>query len=530
MSASSKVDCEKEADRIDLASLLTDNKRRVDPDAWMAICPGLSIDLSTPSASGSISRKKSHVCSKKSQTKHKRRREKLIRNGYALVNDSFDVRMVREGIEALHKQHLPATFILLFDESWHLACQSKEVLENASHEKNAFNYDLLAWYIPPGSPGFSPHRDRQPDDAPSTFHSDDQQAKFVTNWIALSDATPENSCLYVIPKPFDPGYTNGDIEKVEDDNESSDAVGGNQITNPLHRALSTKESFQHIRCLPRKAGQSVLFTHRIIHWGSQGDPDSGHEDDDDDGGPSRTSTTASSPRIAISFVASDPDYEAPLLVNHSKYFSSTSTTNDDSDTTVRFPPLHIRLLLVCAQLLIYYQRFDIDKSVIKACYNFCKQHEEELEETYRRKVYVEFVNAMKEQKAQGALENPDRKDKKIFSTNPATAAPTTAKSTSNLHVEIKGTLGDGIIQGDDDDDDDDDEDAMLEEMLNAEEGGYGEFEDDYDEMEGGVELENDDEEDSDDEKEGNFDLFGGGREIDDVASPLKKKAKTSNTL
>ena len=92
-------------------------------------------------------------------------------------------------------------------------------------------------------------------------------------------------------------------------------------------------------------------------------------------------------------MCSDPDYEAPLLVNHKNYFSIDS---DSSGGMPRFPPLQIRLLLVCAQLLIYYQRFNLEKAVIKACYDYCKQNEEELEEGYRRKVFVEFVNAMKE--------------------------------------------------------------------------------------------------------------------------------------
>eukprot|EP00536_Pseudo-nitzschia_multiseries_P003994 jgi/Psemu1/295402/fgenesh1_pm.64_\ len=418
---------------IDLAGLLENTKRRIDPDAWKAICPGLSIGSTGKSKGGIVDDKDSCLEDKNVQRKYALRKKKLINRGYALVDDLFDVRLVRKGIEALHTQNLPATFILLFDEAWNLACQSKRVLEKTTHQKNVFNYDLLAWYIPPGSPGFSPHRDRQPDDAPSTFHSDDQQAKFVTNWIAISDATPENSCLYVIPKPYDPGYTTGDIDTEEDGKDLNEDSNGNEAADPLHRALSTKESFQHIRCLPRKAGQSILFTHRIIHWGSQGD----HVDSsDDEGAESSASTTGISPRIAISFVCSDPDYEAPLLVNHANYFSSDPNANGENETVVRFPPLHIRLLLVCAQLLIYYQRFDLDKS--------------------------------------------------------------------------------------------DDEDAMLEEMLNAEAGGYGEFEDDYDDIEQGNDEmgsgEHDDEEDDDEEED--IGLFGEKAKNEDAESPVKKRAKT----
>eukprot|EP00537_Pseudo-nitzschia_pungens_P003267 CAMPEP_0172360872 /NCGR_PEP_ID=MMETSP1060-20121228/4812_1 /TAXON_ID=37318 /ORGANISM="Pseudo-nitzschia pungens, Strain cf. cingulata" /LENGTH=507 /DNA_ID=CAMNT_0013082969 /DNA_START=119 /DNA_END=1642 /DNA_ORIENTATION=- len=498
----------------DLASLLENTKRRIDPEAWKAIFPGLSISSMGTNNGGVTNDKDTCLAEDQSiQTKYKIRRRKLIHQGYALVDDLFDVGLVRQGVEALHKQNIPATFILLFDEAWHLACQSKRVLEKATHQKNVFNYDLLAWYIPPGSPGFSPHRDRQPDDAPSTFHPDDQQAKFVTNWIALSDATPENSCLYVIPKPYDPGYTAGDMDDVADDDEDSNENG--KAADPLHRALSTKEAFQHIRCLPRKAGQSVLFTHRIIHWGSQGDAD---DDSDNNGNGGAASTGGVSPRIAISFVCSDPDYEAPLLANHANYFSS----NGSNDTAVRFPPLHIRLLLVCAQLLIYYQRFDLEKSVIKACYDYCKQHEEELEETYRRKVYVEFVNAMKEQKRQGASSTANGA-KKIDS---AEAGPSAASQSAPGCQD--GTEKEEYDHDDDDDDDDEDEDAMLEEMLNAEAGGYGEFEDDYDDMEQEDDEmgigEHDDNEEDDVEEDCN--LFDGRTMGEDTEPPVKKKTKT----
>jgi len=433
---------------------------------WKEICPGLNGKT---------------LVAPNTQIEVKKRKEKLTHQGYALVDDSLDVKLIREGIEALHNRKLPATFILMFDETWQLALQSKRILEKASHKKNVFNYDLLAFYVPEGGSGFSPHRDRQPDNASLSFHPD-QQAKFLTHWIALSDANPENSCLYVIPKSYDPGYTTGDV--------TADGSTSSSNADPLYRALSTKESFQHIRCLPRKAGQSILFTHRIIHWGSQGDDVGrcGYSNDD-------TSSNIS-PRIAISFVCSDPDYESPILVNHTKYFDDTE--NSENNDSLRIPPLHIRLLLVCAQLLIYYQRFDLDKSVIKACYNYCKHYEEELTEIYRRKVYVEFVNAMKEQvgddndKSAGNINAPS-----TFSCNIRTINDT---STAENKLKIE-------------DDEVDEEDAMLEEMLNAEAGGYGEFEDDYDDMKHEDELDQKEKNTCDDEHvvveaDENFDIFG----------------------
>lgn len=63
----------------------------------------------------------------------------------------------------------------------------------------SFNFDILAWHIDPiqNQVGFSPHRDRQPDTIEGLKQSfyEDGQAKYVTHWIALTDANPNNSCL-----------------------------------------------------------------------------------------------------------------------------------------------------------------------------------------------------------------------------------------------------------------------------------------------------------------------------------------------
>ena len=86
------------------------------------------------------------------------------------------------------------------------------------------------------------------------------QAKYVTLWLALTDATPENSCLYVIPRRYDPGYMDGDDDDENDDaddNETKDGEGVGAVPDPMRRALTTKESYQNIRALPRLAGPAV---------------------------------------------------------------------------------------------------------------------------------------------------------------------------------------------------------------------------------------------------------------------------------
>lgn len=63
----------------------------------------------------------------------------------------------------------PSPFLLLFDEVWAMVEQLRPTMAAATG--NAVNMDILAWYVDPnkGHSGFSPHRDRQPRSARSTF-------------------------------------------------------------------------------------------------------------------------------------------------------------------------------------------------------------------------------------------------------------------------------------------------------------------------------------------------------------------------
>ena len=91
------------------------------------------------------------------------------------------VEKLRHAISALHQKKIPASFVLMYDETWRLARMANRVLSKATHPLNVFNFDLLAWHIDAkeNRAGFSPHRDRQPDDTSSSFHVDGK-AKYAT--------------------------------------------------------------------------------------------------------------------------------------------------------------------------------------------------------------------------------------------------------------------------------------------------------------------------------------------------------------
>ena len=123
------------------------------------------------------------------------------------------------------------------------------------------------------------------------------EPKYVSVWMALVDCTPENSCLYVLPRQSDPGYH-----------------GVGDAIQPY--------SVQSIVCQPILQGGLLVFSHRLLHWGSF--PVKGHE--------------RQAARIAFSCAFADSSFE-------DSYF--------DNDLYLPFPPLGLRLGLISGQQIQY---------------------------------------------------------------------------------------------------------------------------------------------------------------------------------
>ena len=199
---------------------------------------------------------------------------------------------------------------MLYDEPWAMAHSLRELLDLTTG--NVPIGDWSVFYVDParegGAAGWPPHRDRGNDGTAAVFNADGT-AQYNTVWLPLSDATPSNSCLSVVPRGDDPGY-------------SPPGDGG---SSPLGRIFDGRpEAFQLIRALPCAAGSLVTFTHRLLHWGSRADPHSREP-----------------PRVAVSFAASTPAFEPP-------YF------RDDADAA--FPPLALRRFARCSTILQRHRR------------------------------------------------------------------------------------------------------------------------------------------------------------------------------
>lgn len=235
------------------------------------------------------------------------------------------------------------------------------LIDAATHRKNRCSYDIVAWHVDAqaGQKGFSPHRDRQPQDwmprglpkdVRSTFRSevDGRVAKYNTCWLAVSEASAENSCLYFLPQRYDPGYLDGDLSDED----------------PMLRAFGVgKHVFQHIRSVPLPAGGCSFHTHRIIHWGSAAKEQG------------RGSVRVQiAPRIAISCAFSDNDFEP-------SYLKRAGQDGERNPKPPSFPVgggfnLSIRLALAGAQVVNYADRWieQLPPHVFDMCHRLFAVH------------------------------------------------------------------------------------------------------------------------------------------------------------
>ena len=353
-------------------------------------------------------------------------RARLVDDGYLTTASSAELaaavslEAVRDGMWRLVAAGWPATLILLYDEAWVIAHHYGSRV-SAACGGNVMSFDMLAWLIAPaeGQAGFAPHRDRQPSDVRGSFHSDGSP-KYCTAWVALGDADPDTSCLYLIPRGDDPGYDAGD-----------DASEGAE--DPLVALLRSDSAVQSIRACPLPAGAAVLFSHRVMHWGSRGHP------------------RCTTPRFSLSFGCADPSFERAYLRAPASHLP--------------FPRPAVRAALAAAQLINYHERFAFGAPLLSLFGRVFRAHRAEFTAEYAHKTAAELKSAAEDR---------------------SRAAAAAASAAWAANGGGGGGFGSnrGAGDGDDDDDDDDAMDDALDAMLEAQMEAEGNLFDDFAEMQG----------------------------------------------
>ena len=229
-----------------------------DPDFWRTLNPDLtvsefplSVRRERPAAVPAIA----ELC-----------RRQIIADGYLAtppVIPADELARLTAGIERVVAAGFPSTLAAGYDEYYNIFNGLEPVFAPLLGDDYIMvTQGVWAFYVPPGDDGRtlwtsgSPHRDRMAPDARTLAHD---VPSILTLWMPLEDVSPDQSCLYVVPAPYDEGFYAGERE-----------VNQHKIR------------LQDIRCLPARAGSVLGWSSHLIHWGS------------------RASAAAERPRVSVS--------------------------------------------------------------------------------------------------------------------------------------------------------------------------------------------------------------------------------------
>jgi hypothetical protein len=178
----------------------------------------------------------------------------LTKDGWLeLEGATDDASALREAIDRLAGEKLPPLFVYAYDETWRIAARLARGLGEALGVAYDLVADAWAFRVAPGpdNAGWAPHRGSY------ELAANRRAPDLVNAWVALTDATPDNACMYVVPLDDDPAYP-GDLQRHE---------------VPIGVA----------RAVPAKTGTALVWNANVLHWGG------------------RSSRRAREPRVNVTF-------------------------------------------------------------------------------------------------------------------------------------------------------------------------------------------------------------------------------------
>jgi hypothetical protein len=244
--------------------------RLIDPDYWRELNPELTVSNDppasrvTPYPTGWAASPRCHA--------------RLREEGYFLSPPIIPADLVvrlRTAVERIVARGLPPGCALMYDEFYQVyAGVLSAVTPILGPHPILLPEDFWVFFVPPADgaasrwTAFPPHKDWVDVD-PGVMSG--EVPTVLVGWVALTDTSTNDSCMYVVPADSDKGY------------RTSDRV-----------VRSENFRLQDVRAVPAEAGQVLLFSTHISHWGS------------------RSSRWATHPRISISMFFQRGDLPARL--------------------------------------------------------------------------------------------------------------------------------------------------------------------------------------------------------------------------
>ena len=167
----------------------------------------------------------------------------LIREGYFQIpppNWGLPIADMAALVVRLDGAGLPVPFSFMYDEFWCLFYRLNRILEGMLGPGFLRLPDFWTWIVRPdrADSGWRPHRDKG-----HAALFDDRSPKSVTVWIPLTDSTPLNGCVYIVPADRDPTYNTAEEKEW-------------------------RFAYPDIRALPAPAGTILCWNQAVLHWGS----------------------------------------------------------------------------------------------------------------------------------------------------------------------------------------------------------------------------------------------------------------------
>ena len=208
-----------------------------DPALWRGIAPALHIGDENFSAAAAqpIAFDPSLIA---------QLRADLVREGYFQLPPldwGIDVDAFGAGVSAVVKAGYMPAFAFMYDEPWFMYARLQALIAAVLDERYRMMPAFWAWHVDgvKEPAGWTPHRDLG-----HRTLLPDRRPKAMTFWLPLTDATPQNGCMYILPADHDPLYG------TPNDHQTS-------------------LELQNVRALPSPAGGVLAWTQAAFHWGGR---------------------------------------------------------------------------------------------------------------------------------------------------------------------------------------------------------------------------------------------------------------------